>query len=158
MLARFNPGGRGIANVNHLMPSIEQLKEAFTVAHEYMQKKSLHISANVCLPECILRPEDYPGMYISRCSIDVNRRPVTVNSFGDIRMCNHSPVTVGSIWESSIDSIVNSKYIEQWRQRPDYCSNCTRWDTCGGGCRAASEQFGYSLNQVDPIVTMMKPV
>ncbi len=158
MLARFNVGGRGIANVNHLMPSKEQLKSAFTVAHEYLKKSSLHISANVCLPECIIRPEDYPAMYISRCSSDVNRRPITVNSFGDIRMCNHSPVTVGSIWDSSIDSIINSKYIEQWHQRPDHCSNCVRWDTCGGGCRAASEQLGYSLWQVDPIVTAMNTV
>jgi radical SAM protein with 4Fe4S-binding SPASM domain len=155
MLARFNIGGRGIANVEQLMPSSEQLNAAFTVAHEYLKKSSLHISANVCLPECIIRPEDYPELYISRCSTDVNRRPITVNSFGEIRMCNHSPVTVGSIWDSSIDSVINSKYIKQWYQRPDHCISCTRWDTCGGGCRAASEQLGFSLGQVDPIVTAM---
>jgi radical SAM protein with 4Fe4S-binding SPASM domain len=155
MLARFNIGGRGIINTDHLMPSLEQLKTAFTVAHEYLGKNPVHISANVCLPECIIDPEDYPGMYISRCSTDVNRRPITVNSFGEIRMCNHSPVTVGSIRDSSINNIINSKYIKQWYQRPDYCTNCTRWDTCGGGCRAASEQLGYSLSQVDPLVTTM---
>lgn len=155
MLARFNVGGRGIVNSNHLMPSSEQLKDAFKIAHDYMAKSSLHISANVCLPECIIHPEDYPGMYISRCSSVVNRRPVTVNSFGDIRICNHSPVTIGSIWDSSLDSSINPKYIEQWQLRPDHCNDCKRWQTCGGGCRAASEQMGKSLRQVDPIVTTM---
>jgi radical SAM protein with 4Fe4S-binding SPASM domain len=156
MLARFNIGGRGIANADPLMPSAEQLKKAFTVAHECLKKNSLHISANVCLPECIICPEEFPGLYISRCSADVNRRPLTINSFGEIRVCNHSPVTIGSIRDSSIDSVFNSKYIKQWYQPPDYCSNCTRWQTCGGGCRAASEQLGYSPEQVDPIVTTMK--
>jgi len=159
MLARFNIGGRGIEHQEELLPSLQQLKSAFQTANDFSMNSSMQISANVCVPCCIIDQKDYPGIAISHCSSDPMRKPITIDAFGDVRMCNHSPVITGNIFRESIRSIFNSEYVKSWdTTTPLYCRDCVKWEKCRGGCRAASEQLGGSLLAEDPIVGLMKLV
>ena len=80
-------------------------------------------------------------------------RPYTLDTGGNLRFCNHSPVVMGNIFDDSIDSILASTYLEDWRCTvPGYCSECDLYTKCYGGCRAAAEQLGLSLYHPDPIL------
>lgn len=72
---------------------------------------------------------------------------------GDIRLCNHSPVVAGNIFEKELKDILYSSYANSWNEIiPNFCSNCNKWSICRGGCRAASEQYALGLSHVDPIL------
>ncbi len=156
MLARFNIGGRGIANCEELLPTLNDLRSAFSFAADFAANHRMSISANVCLPRCIIDRTDYPGILVSSCSGDFRRRPVTIDFAGDVRMCNHSPVVMGNIFHGSVEAIFTSEYAASWEtSRPAYCIDCAKWKACRGGCRAAAEQLGQTLDHEDPVVGLL---
>jgi radical SAM protein with 4Fe4S-binding SPASM domain len=156
MLARYNIGGRGIENAKNIIPSLSGLCSAFSIANDFVQNNGMRISANVCIPYCIIDPKDYPSIPISSCGSDLTRRPVTIDSFGNIRVCNHSPCIAGNIHSDKVSSIFETEYAKSWQTtHPGYCSECNQWTKCMGGCRAASEQLGRSLESEDPIIKYM---
>lgn len=153
MLARFNIGGRGIENVQALLPSHAELNSAFQIADDFTQTHQMKISANVCVPLCIIDPAYYPHIPISSCSANVYKRPITVDFAGNIRICNHSPHILANIHSESIETMLSSDYVQAWQTTcPKYCLGCEKWGRCMGGCRAASEQMGGGLDEEDPII------
>jgi radical SAM protein with 4Fe4S-binding SPASM domain len=62
-------------------------------------------------------------------------------------------VKAGNIFEQELSEILYSPYAQSWKEIiSDYCASCHLWEKCKGGCRAASEQCGFGLDQVDPIL------
>lgn len=154
MMNRYNIGGCGTANPSSVSATHSQLKRAFSIADQKAKELGLVISSNVCSPDCLLTPSDYPKIMFGHCSENVLHKPITMDINGNIRLCNHSPVVAGNIYEQTIEEILNSPYAQSWNEIvPDYCSDCDKWENCRGGCRAASEQCGLGLGQVDPILT-----
>lgn len=156
MIARFNIGGRGVENVETLLPSMTELRNAFSTANEFAKTHRMRISSNVCVPACIINPADYPHISISTCGSDMSKRPVTVDFTGNVRMCNHSPVIMGNIYQKSMNEILSSEYAVSWQTSiPVYCADCSLWANCRGGCRAASEQLGLSIEHEDPLIGLI---
>jgi len=153
MLNRYNIGGNGTADPAAVSATHSQLRKAFAIANEKAKELKLVISSNVCSPDCLLNPSDYTAIMFGHCSPDALRRPVTLDINGNIRLCNHSPVVAGNIYESDLKDILSSPYTELWHTVPEFCSDCDDWDRCRGGCRAASEQCGLGLGHVDPVLT-----
>ncbi len=157
MMNRYNIGGCGIENPNEVSATAEQLHVAFRVANKKSEELGLVISSNVCSPTCLLNPADYPRIAFGNCSFDVLRKPITLDINGNIRLCNHSPIVAGNIFEKDIADILYSDYAESWNQIiPDYCNTCEWWNKCKGGCRAASEQMGWGLEKADPVLFIDK--
>jgi radical SAM protein with 4Fe4S-binding SPASM domain len=157
MLARFNIGGRGIRNLLELLPSLAELRSAFKTANDFTRSHEMSISANVCVPFCVIDPREYPGLSIASCASDVSKMPLTIDYSGDVRLCNHSPTIMGNIHASSISSILSSGYVKEWESaQPGYCAHCRHWMRCRGGCKAASEQLGNTLIAQDPIIDLLK--
>jgi len=156
MLARFNVGGRGVKNVDELLPSVPDLNNVFWIANSKASAYGLTVSANVCLPFCIIDPMEYPSIRIASCSANHRNRPITVDYIGNVRMCNHSPTVMGNIFKHSFDSIFSSEYVQKWQQLPDECVGCQKASKCRGGCRAASEQVGGTLDAYDPYIELSK--
>jgi radical SAM protein with 4Fe4S-binding SPASM domain len=152
MLNRFNIGGSGIANADELSLSIDELKEVFGAASHVARSLGLNVTSNVCSPVCVLDGRDYPGIRFSRCSPKLERRPLTMDLDGNLRFCNHSPVNMGNIYRDDLRQVIRSEYAASWSLKPDFCKDCDKWTRCYGGCRAASEQIGQSVRQVDPIL------
>lgn len=157
MLNRYNIGGNGTTQPASVSATHRQLVEAYKVANEKAVALGLTISSNVCTPSCFLNPSDYPKIMFGHCSPDVLRKPITLDINGNIRLCNHSPVKAGNIFETSLKDILYSPYASSWQEiKPEYCNSCSLWNSCRGGCRAASEQCGLGLGAVDPILTEME--
>lgn len=157
MLNRYNIGGNGTANPASVSATHRQLVEAYKIANEKAGTLGLTISSNVCTPSCLLDLSDFPRIMFGHCSENVLRKPITLDINGNIRLCNHSPVKAGNIFETTLKDILYSSYANSWQEiKPEYCSSCSQWDSCRGGCRAASEQCGLGLEHVDPILTEME--
>ena len=153
MITRFNVGGRGILNREQLSASKEELQKAFEVADNVAAKQGMRITSNVCTPLCLVDPGDYPHIGIVGCSPEIERKPVTLEPSGNLRICNHSPVVMGNIFKEPLERILTSDYVQSWKTVPGFCSECDVFQKCFGGCRGAAEQLGLSLEHVDPVLT-----
>jgi radical SAM protein with 4Fe4S-binding SPASM domain len=153
MITRFNVGGRGILNRAQLSASREELQRAFKVADGIASGRGMRITANVCTPLCLVDPGDYPHIGVMGCSPEIERKPVTLEPSGNLRICNHSPVVMGNIFKEPLEKILTSDYVRSWRTVPGFCSKCDLFQKCFGGCRGAAEQLGLSLEHVDPVLT-----
>ncbi|WP_163355082.1 radical SAM/SPASM domain-containing protein [Dysgonomonas sp. 25] len=154
MMNRYNIGGCGTAEPASVSATHSQLRKAFEIANQKAEELDLVISSNVCSPDCLLDPSDYYNIMFGHCSDNVLWKPITMDINGNIRLCNHSPVVAGNIFEQSIEEILYSPYANSWNEIvPEYCAQCSKWEKCRGGCRAASEQCGLGLGHVDPIMT-----
>ncbi len=153
MLARFNIGGRGIQYAKELLLSKDELNRVFYNANQFSSNIDMKITSNVCVPHCIIEPRDYPNLQISSCPPHAEKRPITIDFEGNVRMCNHSPIPMGNIFSDNIIDMFDSSYTKNWENvQPEFCTECKKWEKCRGGCRAASEQLGYSLEVPDPIL------
>lgn len=150
MLNRFNPGGRGLVHRQRLELDIDALQHAFHTADGC--GTNLSLTSNVCTPRCLLDPKDYRHIRFSTCSLDPARRPLALDARGNIRFCNHSPVVAGNIHRQSVAEILASSMFEEWERIPEYCADCEHWGRCIGGCRAATEQLGRTLDHPDPLL------
>ena len=157
MLNRYNIGGIGCENPLEISANAEELRHAFAIANAKAEELGLTLSSNVCSPICLLNPEDYPYIGFGHCSFNVFQRPITLDINGNVRLCNHSPVVAGNIWEQLIEEILFSEYTTSWEKSvPAFCSSCREWEKCKGGCRAASEQCLQSLSEEDPIIKSLQ--
>ena len=153
MLNRYNIGGKACAHPMEVSATADELRNAFAIAEQKALENDLRLTANVCSPICLLNPADYPHIGFGHCSFDVLRRPITLDINGNIRLCNHSPVVAGNIFEKDLSEILYSDYAGLWEKSvPGFCAACIEWEKCKGGCRAASEQCFDSLMVEDPII------
>jgi radical SAM protein with 4Fe4S-binding SPASM domain len=62
-------------------------------------------------------------------------------------------VVLGNIFTDTVEDIWNHPSLTLWKDAvPDFCKDCNKFATCKGGCRAASQQCGKSLDTPDPII------
>lgn len=155
MVNRYNIGGEGLNHPN-LSAKPEQLKDTFRRLNQYAEKHAINLFSGVCTPFCLLNPEDYPHIRFGTCSPDVYHRPLTFDLDGNLRLCNHSPVKVGNIYNQPLSDIFANPYISEWDDLDiTFCKKCVHLHHCKGGCRAASEQMGQSLKCEDPIISAL---
>ncbi|MEI6765554.1 MAG: radical SAM protein [Bacteroidota bacterium] len=155
MINRFNIGGKGIAEMKNIIPTMQELRSAYETANRVAGALNLKISSNVCTPFCVVNPADYPNIAFSSCSTDRSKLPITLDLTGNIRLCNHSPLVAGNIFEKSLDEILNSEPATLWlKNTPEYCTGCSVYENCLGGCRAAALQVGLTMDDADPIVSL----
>ena len=134
----------------------KSLNSIKSVLNELGSKYDIFLTSNVCTPLCLLKPEDYPFIASSSCSANASTMPMTLDIYGNIRLCNHSPVVAGNIFKDNFENILSSDYVKSWSKIiPDYCNSCDKYYRCFGGCRAAAEQLGLSLENPDPVLLLL---
>jgi radical SAM protein with 4Fe4S-binding SPASM domain len=64
----------------------------------------------------------------------------TIDPWGNLRPCNHSPTVIGSLFENSMHELWHSDKMNAWRALiPEECTTCVAYSVCHGGCRAIQE-------------------
>lgn len=99
-----------------------------------------------CIPQCFT-PSSSSGCWagIAYCTID---------PWGGVRPCNHSPTLVGNLFDQSIAELWHNETMEDWRNLvPSACTCCAEFGVCRGGCRALIE-----IRQRDPLIGDPIPV
>ena len=155
MINRYNIGGNGCNEYLEILPSLEELKDAYKKCQAYAEKQDVQLYSFVCTPYCVLNPEDYHNIQFSSCGINNLNRRYTLSRDGNIRYCNHSPEIIGNVYEGKMKDILKSDKLEKWSKvEPVFCNQCTKKEVCQYGCRAASQQMGLGLEKEDPVVSV----
>lgn len=65
---------------------------------------------------------------------------VSIDPWGNLRPCAHSPTVIGSLRERSLAELWHSPEMDAWRAlMPAECTTCAAYSVCHGGCRAIQE-------------------
>lgn len=64
----------------------------------------------------------------------------TLDPWGTMRPCNHSPTKIGNLFDQPLETLWHSEAMNTWRARtPSECQGCPDHAICDGGCKAMSE-------------------
>jgi radical SAM protein with 4Fe4S-binding SPASM domain len=75
----------------------------------------------------------------------------TIDPWGNLRPCNHSPWIAGNVLDKSLASAWHSDVMQRWRVLiPEACTTCNAFSQCRGGCRAEALLNGV---EQDPLMT-----
>ena len=121
-------------------PSHDQLRRA--VAHiEALAQQGLPVKYGVCIPQCFT-PNGSEGCLAGAAY-------VSIDPWGRIHPCTHSPTVAGSVLEHSVQELWHGPTMNAWRQwMPQECSECAALSVCHAGCRAMHE---LCTDQRDPL-------
>jgi radical SAM protein with 4Fe4S-binding SPASM domain len=142
-LNRFAPGGEGRRNPD-LLPALQQLDNSLSAASQKASSLGITVYASIPVEDCLLQHDRYPGIEFGSCVC--GERKWAVDPSGGLRICEQSPEILGSLLESSFESLIKNPAVAEFRRKfrmPD-CGECSRYSECGGGCRFGSISNQYS--------------
>ncbi|MCK4807178.1 MAG: radical SAM protein, partial [Candidatus Aegiribacteria sp.] len=134
-LNRFVPGGTGLEN-RHLLPTLKQLDSALKSAGERsLMSPGMTVYAAIPVENCLLHHIYYPGIKFGSCICGAGKW--AISPLGELRVCEQSPHTIGSLLEKPFEELSRSLFVEEFRDsnRSSDCTSCSSWSVCGGGCR-----------------------
>lgn len=130
-------------------PQIEPENNQFIAAiHsiENLRREGKPVKFGNCIPQCFI-PNSSKGCWAGQAYC-------TIDPWGNLRPCNHSPLVVGNVFEQQIEELWSSEKMNNWRALlPDECEQCEQLSHCRGGCRAMIEirQLAQDPLATDPI-------
>jgi len=106
------------------------------------QSPITHVRFGNCIPQCFMEnPSTGCLAGVAYCTID---------PWGNMRPCNHSPRQCGNLREVSVAAAWHSAEMEGFRRLiPTPCHTCSAFPQCHGGCRALAEELGLAT---DPLM------
>jgi len=158
MLNRFNPGGRGRAHMEELLPSAQEMRDALAVADAASAEFSFPISCSIPLQPCLIDADDYPHLRFGFCAAGTERAYYTLDPLGNLRPCNHTSTVLGNLLEEPFGDLIAADGASASRMAafveasPPSCDPCTLRATCQGGCKAAAQVCYGSLSAEEPFL------
>lgn len=157
MLNRFNPGGRGLENLEELSLSPAEVLEMLEVAERFAVEKRFPISISIPIPCCLVDTKAYPHLGFGFCSAGTEECYPVVDSEGFLRPCNHSPLVLGNIREQGFWELMDSSQRRDFIEEiPELCQGCKDLQTCRASCRAAAWECGGSEPFVAEVLDNVK--
>jgi len=150
LLNRFLPGGRGLKHRKQLELNRAEVNSMLQTAEKVLLLSKRTGSLGTEVPYCAIdNSEQYKQLRIGYiCS--AAKGFFVVDPSGHVRVCNHSPVRVGTL-----DNFSENAYWHAFRQRayiPASCVLCEKVNFCDAGCREAASICNGSISAPDPIL------
>jgi len=159
MLNRFNVGGRGLAHVDELLPSAEELRLALEVANKASTELGFSISCSIPIQPCLIDTSAFPRLGFGFCAAGTERAYYTLDPLGNLRPCNHTATVLGNLFDESFaDLVAPARMADFCQARPDFCHPCSQRETCQGGCKAAAQVCYGSLSAEEPFLRYNRAV
>ena len=157
LLNRFLPGGRGLAYMDELNLTTEQLNGMLDTAEEALTYANRKGNVGTEIPMCAIKDvEKYKHIHVGyQCA--AAKGFFVVDPAGYIRTCNHSPRVVGHVFESSM--ITDVDYWNVFAKRdyqPDMCTGCKLSHLCDCGCREVASILHGSPKEKDTSIDFSK--
>jgi radical SAM protein with 4Fe4S-binding SPASM domain len=153
MFNRFNVGGAGLAHCSELMPDLGEIKEALTVFNQLAGYYGMKASVAVPLPRCLVNPRDYRYLRFGHCPSGNHKSYFTIDPYGNLRICNHSPSILGSLLQQDVSELVNHPLVAEFQKAsPEVCKGCRQLKKCWGGCKAAAQVCEGGFDKLDPLL------
>ncbi len=121
-------------------PTDEQLRQA-VLTIETLRQDGAPVKFGNCIPRCFVESSSTGCLSgVAYCTID---------PWGNMRPCNHSPLKCGNLLEQSVEEAWHSAEMQRWRGMiPAECHLCAEFPQCHGGCRAMAVELGL---EKDPL-------
>ena len=153
MLNRFNPGGRGRAHLDELLPTADEMNRALAVADAASVEFNFSISCSIAMQPCLVDHAAYPNLNFGFCAAGTDRAYYTLDPLGNLRPCNHTPTILGNLLEEPFADMVAPERMRAFGEAaPAFCDPCALRDTCQGGCKAAAQVCYGSLGEEEPFL------
>lgn len=153
MLNRFNPGGRGRAHLVELLPTPEQMRQAFATADEASAEFGLSITCSIPIQPCLVDTDAFPNLSFGFCAVGTDQAYYTLDPVGHVRPCNHTPSVLGNLWQEPFGDLVARERLAGFVEAvPAFCGSCDLRERCQGGCKAAAQVCYGSLWAEEPFL------
>ena len=107
-----------------------------------MRQTGYNVALGSCVPAC------FNESFAQGCSAGITY--CSIDPWGGMRPCDHSPTVVGNVLTSDITTLWRSKSMRSWRTNlPSACQSCSKLSFCPGGCRSEAEVLGVAH---DPLI------
>lgn len=158
MYNRVNLASANIDEASRLVPTPTMIKGNLATLNAWSKKHDFPIAVSVVIEPCVVDFSNYPHVHFGWCPLAGENSYFTVDPYGNLRICNHSPTVLGNLTKDPfVDIYRRHPYVQQFRtELPVECVDCPpEWrDLCRGGCKAAGEQCHGNAAQVDPFVSL----
>ncbi len=136
---RFEPGGMGAKSCEHLMPKLDEFRNAVTQIISAKKEFGIDVLFGTAVPFCVDPRLVDGGLTTPDCGAGTWFG--AINPEGELRICNQASYPLGSVLSSSIEEMWNSRsdrYLNsyrnlEWVEEP--CRSCPVLEECAGGCR-----------------------
>ena len=153
MINRFNPGGRGAGQIEELLPTVAEMREALAIAEAASQELGLAISCSIPLQPCLIDMTAYPHLGYGFCAAGSERAYYTLDTAGNVRPCNHTPTVLGNAWREPFADIIAPERLAGFvAATPAFCAACARRAECQGGCKASAQVCYGDLAAEEPFL------
>lgn len=119
--------------------------------HDLKQVRALGLPVQTCrmVPECFFDDPDGDDLEFTHRGCHASTQ-LLINVNGDSKTCPHDTVDYGNIHEIGIAGVwKNAKAWRTGEYIPDECKECSRFESCGGGCRMVALYYTGSLKGHD---------
>jgi radical SAM protein with 4Fe4S-binding SPASM domain len=153
MFNRFNPGGRGRANLDLLLPSAEEVRGALAAVDAAAGRYGLPVSCSIPIQPCLVDTKAFPHIGFAYCAAGSERAYYALDPMGNVRPCNHTPTILGNLFKESFAELTAPDRLKEFTgATPAFCGECGKKTECQGGCRAAAQVCYGSLAEEDPFL------
>ena len=153
MFNRFNPGGRGLENLELLQASPAEVQAALDEAEGICEEFDFPVSCSIAMPPCLFDTARYKRLTFGFCAAGTERAYYTLDPMGNVRPCNHSPTILGNIRTASFQEMAEGAAMRDFvAARPEFCAGCRLEMQCLGGCKAAAEAACGDAWAMDPFL------
>jgi radical SAM protein with 4Fe4S-binding SPASM domain len=132
-------------------PTDGQLRQA-VLQIEALRRDGARAKFGNCIPQCFVESSSTGCLSgVAYCTID---------PWGNMRPCNHSPLKCGNLLEQSVEEVWQSAEMQRWREMvPAECHLCVEFSQCHGGCRAMAMELGLEKDPLAgaPLTTRQSP-
>jgi radical SAM protein with 4Fe4S-binding SPASM domain len=159
MLNRFNVGGRGLAHVDELLPTVEELRLALAVAEAAAVEFGLSMACSIPIQPCLIDTSAFPHLGFGFCAAGTQRAYYTLDPVGNLRPCNHTSTILGNLFDEPFPELIAPERLADFSQAvPVFCQSCSQRETCQGGCKAAAQACYGSLSAEEPFLRYNRAV
>lgn len=158
MYNRMNLSANNIQYADQLLPTLPMIRKNLEELEEIASKYEIPVASSVPIPPCLVDVQKYGKIKFSWCPRGGEGSYYTVDSSGNLKICNHSSVILGDYKTKRLCDLMKHPYVTEFKETlPKECVDCEHElkNICLGGCRAASEVCYGSLKSVDPIVKLI---
>jgi radical SAM protein with 4Fe4S-binding SPASM domain len=153
MFNRVNIGGRARDHLDALMPSVDQIRNALTVADRAADEFSFPISCSIPIQPCLVDTSIFNHLDFGYCAAGTERAYYTIDPLGNLRPCNHTTTILGNLMEEPFVELISPERMSPFMEAvPSFCDPCSLRDICKGGCKAAAQVCYGSLSAEEPFL------
>jgi radical SAM protein with 4Fe4S-binding SPASM domain len=157
-LGRFVPGGAAAEGWRDLLPSPQMLQAALDAADQLARRYPIAISISTPILPCLVDLAKYETITPGFCTVgDETNALFAIDPVGNLKVCSHSPVSLGNLFEARFSDIVKHRFLRDFLETvPEFCQDCPMLSVCKAGCRSSAHLCYGSFEDEDPFLRTWK--